>query len=145
MNSPLPQIASAVASGLASASWSIAGTTVLRRNWAGLDVSEMTAPTIIVTPGGVEPSRIGRTQFQYDYTIHIFVGRRVATDSDIDAMMDLAETVLRMIRSHSYPAVSFPAGITSPVSVAAEFNPDDALNERNAWRAVITATYRSLP
>jgi hypothetical protein len=34
--------------------------------------------------------------------------------------------------------------VTSPESSSIEINPDDALNDRNVWRAVITASYRVL-
>jgi hypothetical protein len=39
--------------------------------------------------------------------------------------------------------VTWPSGVTTPVEVAIEVNPDDALHDRNVWRAVITATYRT--
>jgi hypothetical protein len=32
--------------------------------------------------------------------------------------------------------------VSSPQTVGIDINPDDALTERNVWRAVITATYR---
>jgi hypothetical protein len=58
-------------------------------------------------------------------------------------MLDLADEALLQVRSHDWgEAVEFPEGVTSPITVTIELNPDDALSERNAWRAVITATYR---
>jgi hypothetical protein len=34
--------------------------------------------------------------------------------------------------------------VTSPQTVTIDLNPDDALSERNVWRAAIVATYRVL-
>jgi hypothetical protein len=80
---------------------------------------------------------------QVDYTVSVFVGRHVQTDSDVDAMLDLADSVMLQVRAHSFgSAVTWPAGVTSPQTVGIDLNPDDALTERNVWRAVITATYR---
>jgi hypothetical protein len=33
--------------------------------------------------------------------------------------------------------------VTSPQAITIDINPDDALQERNVWRAVITVTYRT--
>jgi hypothetical protein len=58
-------------------------------------------------------------------------------------MLDLASEVLLLVRAHDWSeAVNFPENVTSPQSVTIDINPDDALNERNVWRAVIQATYR---
>jgi hypothetical protein len=60
-------------------------------------------------------------------------------------MIDLAGEVLLQIRAHDFTDVEeWPGGVTSPESSSIEINPDDALNDRNVWRAVITATYRVL-
>ncbi|NBW11324.1 MAG: hypothetical protein EBR82_25160 [Caulobacteraceae bacterium] len=73
----------------------------------------------------------------------MFVGRHVTTDSDVDAMLDLADSVMLHVRAHDFGStVIWPAGVTSPQTVGIDLNPDDALTERNVWRAVITATYR---
>jgi hypothetical protein len=61
-----------------------------------------------------------------------------------DDMLDLAEEIADAIRAHTWDqAVVWPSGVTTPVEVAIEINPDDALHDRNVWRAVITATYRT--
>jgi hypothetical protein len=124
--------------------WSIASTTVERKNWVSIDIDAMSDPVIFVTPGSAEVSRISRNVSQIDYEVSVFVGRHVQSDSEVDGMLDLAEEALLQVRAHEWgEAVEFPEGVTSPITVAIEINPDDALSERNAWRAVITATYRS--
>lgn len=86
-------------------------------------------------------TRVDRTRFQHDYTINVFVGRYTPTESDADEMLELAEEVVDAVIAHSWGEIDFPA--TSPQSVEIQINPDDALNDRNAWRAVITVTYRT--
>ena len=144
MSSYLRQIADALAAGLQDVTWSIASTTVERKNWVSIDLDAMSEPVIFVTPGSAEVSRISRNVSQIDYEVSVFVGRHVQSDSEVDGMLDLAEEALLQVRAHEWgEAVEFPEGVTSPITVAIEINPDDALSERNAWRAVITATYRS--
>jgi hypothetical protein len=144
MSSYLRQIADALAAGLQDVTWSIASTTVERKNWVSIDLEAMADPVIFVTPGSAEVSRISRNVSQIDYEVSVFVGRHVQSDSEVDGMLDLAEEALLQVRAHEWAeAVEFPEGVTSPITVAIEINPDDALSERNAWRAVITATYRS--
>jgi hypothetical protein len=144
MSSYLRQIADALAAGLQDVTWSIASTTVERKNWVSIDLDAMAEPVIFVTPGSAEVSRISRNVSQIDYEVSVFVGRHVQSDSEVDGMLDLAEEALLQVRAHEWgDAVEFPEGVTSPITVAIEINPDDALSERNAWRAVITATYRS--
>ena len=123
--------------------WAIPSTVVQRRNWTDLDVESMTSPRVFVVPGNADVTRISRQMMQIDYTVTVFVGRHVQTDSDVDAMLDLADSVMLQVRAHSFgQAVVWPAGVTSPQAVSIDLNPDDALTERNVWRAVITATYR---
>jgi hypothetical protein len=144
MSSYLRQIADALAAGLQDVTWSIASTTVERKNWVSIDLDAMADPVIFVTPGSAEVSRISRNVSQIDYEVSVFVGRHVQSDAEVDGMLDLAEEALLQVRSHDWSeGVVWPEGVTSPITVAIEINPDDALSERNAWRAVITATYRS--
>jgi len=143
MSSTLRTIADRLATGLGSVTWAIPSTVVQRRNWTDLDVESMTSPRVFVVPGNADVSRISRDVMQIDYTVTVFVGRHVQTDSDVDAMLDLADSVMLQVRAHSFgQAVVWPAGVTSPQTVSIDLNPDDALTERNVWRAVITATYR---
>jgi hypothetical protein len=143
MSSTLRTIADRLATGLGSVTWAIPSTVVQRRNWTDLDVESMTAPRVFVVPGNADVSRISRDVMQIDYTVTVFVGRHVQTDSDVDAMLDLADSVMLQVRAHSFgSSVVWPAGVTSPQTVSIDLNPDDALTERNVWRAVITATYR---
>ena len=144
MASYLRQIADALAAGLQDVTWSIASTTVERKNWVSIDLDAMAEPVIFVTPGSADVSRISRNVSQIDYEVSVFVGRHVQSDAEVDGMLDLAEEALLQVRAHDWSeAVVWPTGVTSPITVAIEINPDDALSERNAWRAVITVTYRS--
>lgn len=141
--SNLRTIADALAAGLNAVTWDIAETSVERKNWVTVDVAEMDTPVVYVTPGGAEVTRVNRERSQIDYTVNIYIGRQAQTDADVDAMVDLASDVLLHIRAHDWTnANAWPAGVTSPMTVSIEINPDDALNERNVWRAVIVATYR---
>lgn len=143
MSSVLRSIADSLATGLQSVTWGITGTTVERKNWTNLDVDAMSVPRVFVVPGNADVSRISRQMMQVDYTVTVFVGRHVTTDSDVDGMLDLADSVMLQVRAHDFGSgVTWPAGVTSPQTVGIDINPDDALAERNVWRAVITATYR---
>jgi hypothetical protein len=143
MSSALRGIAAALAAGLQSVTWSIPSTVVERKNWANLDVEAMSVPHVLVVPGGAEVTRVSRSHMQIDYTVNVFVGRQAHVDSDVDAMMDLADAVSLQVRAHSFGSYAvWPSGVTGPQTVTIDINPDDALTERNVWRAVITATYR---
>jgi hypothetical protein len=143
MSSVLRGIADSLAIGLQSVTWDITSTVVERKNWANIDVDAMSVPRVFVVPGNADVSRLSRQIMQVDYTVTIFVGRHVTTDAEVDGMLDLADSVMLQVRAHSFgQAVTWPAGVTSPQTVAIDLNPDDALTERNVWRAVITATYR---
>jgi hypothetical protein len=139
----LRTIADSLADGLQTVTWDIASTVVERRNWANIDVDAMSVPRVFVVPGNAEVTRISRQVMQVDYTVTVFVGRHVTTDAEVDGMLDLADSVMLQVRAHSFGAgVTWPAGVTSPQTVNIDLNPDDALTERNVWRAVITASYR---
>lgn len=143
MSSTLRALADSLATGLQSVTWGITSTTVERKNWANIDVDAMSVPRVFVVPGNADVTRISRQVMQVDYTVSVFVGRHVTTDNEVDAMLDLADSVMLQVRAHSFGAgVTWPAGVTSPQTVGIDINPDDALTERNVWRAVITATYR---
>jgi hypothetical protein len=144
MSSPLRNIADALAASLAAVEWSDAQTTVQRKNWVDIDAADMPHPVIFVAPGGAEITRLSRLAHQTDYTVNVFIGRRAATEAEADAMLDMTEAAIVLLRAHAWGAVQWPAGITSPVALSVELNPDDALSERNCWRAVVSATYRSI-
>jgi hypothetical protein len=138
----LREIADALADSLDSVSWTPGTTAVYRRNWAAVDVDDMAEPVIFVTPGGAEVSRVGRTTTQTDYSADVFIGRHVQSDAEVDGMIDLADAVMLYIRAHDWTGITWPTGVTKPQALSIELNPDDALNDRNVWRAVITVTYR---
>ena len=139
MASKLREIADALAVSLAAEEWSITSTTVERKNWVQVEPEQMQNPVVYVVPGGSEVTRIGRADWQSDDSITIYVGRHVSSDEEIDDMHDLAEELMVYIRSTDLENTS-----TTPQNVSIEINPDDALTERNVWRAVIVATYRTL-
>jgi len=143
MSAFLQSLADAVATGLAAKNWAIAGTTVERANWISKGPEQLVVPAIVVTAGNRETVRIARpSQRQNDYTVQVYVAQKVDTDAEVTAISDQAEAVLDALMDHSYPGITFPAGTVSPITVTIETNPDDALNERNVWRASIVATYR---
>lgn len=145
MASYLRQIADALAASLNTVSWELSPITIERKNWVTVDIEGMAHPVIYITPGNADVTRIGRRESQIDYTAHIFIGRHVSTDEEVDQMIDLAGEVLLQVRAHEWSDVEeWPAGVTSPQTSNIEINPDDALNDRNCWRAVITASYRVL-
>ena len=137
------EIADALADSLAL--YEFAGTepTVQRRNWPSYDIEDMAEPVVAVLPASVETVRVDRTHWQYDYGITVFVGRHAPTEALADDTMDLAEELVDAIRQHDWDeAVAWPTGVTSPMEVEVVLNPDEGLQDRNVWRAVITATYR---
>ena len=136
-------LADSLANGLALVTWTPTTTTVHRKNWVTVDVADMANPVIYVTPGGAEVTRVNRGNSQIDYTVNVFIGRQVETDADVDAMIDLASAVVLRLRAHQWFNIfEWPNDATSPMTVTIDVDPDDALNERNVWRAVIVATYR---
>lgn len=117
--------------------------TVARKNWVQIGVEDMADPVIYVTPAAATVTRVNRANSQIDYEATVFLGRHVQTESEADAMLDLADELVEAIKAHSWPVgVTWPSDV-SFWSLTVEFNPDDALNDRNVWRAVITATYRT--
>lgn len=142
MASYLRGIADALADGLQTVVWSVGSTVVERKNWAAIDVESMSVPRVFVVPGNADVSRISRDVMQTDYTVQVFLGRHVVSDADVDGMLDLCDEVMLQVRAHDFPTVTWPSGVTSPMTVSVEINPDDALTERNVWRAVVTASYR---
>lgn len=138
----LRTIADALADGLSQSS-ELSGVTVNRENWVEVSPEDLASPLVVVVPGGVEVTKISRQNSQLDITCNIFVGRRVSTDSQVESITDLADTVLALIRRHEWDnLLSWPEGSSSPSQISVDTNPDDGLNERNVWRAFIVATYR---
>lgn len=144
--SVLKDIADALAASLAAEEFASvdAQPTVERLNWPTYDVENLRSPVLAVTPVGVELTRASRTAHQYDYQVAVFIGRHTPTEAKADAMVEFAEDVIDLIREHQWDeSVEWPTGITSPVEIGVEINPDEGLTERNSWRAVVTVTYRT--
>lgn len=117
---------------------------VVYDHWPTYDAEDMADPVIAVVPGGVEVTRTARGIQQYDYLVNVFVGRRVTNTAQGDAISNLCEEVQDAIWAHAWDeAVTWPAGSSSPMTIETSLNPEDGLAERNAWRAVLTVTYRS--
>ena len=143
MSSKLRTIADALASGLSASASVTSSATVERKNWATIDAADMDRAVVLITPGGIDVQRIGKDAWQSDYTVYVFVGRQCNTDQEVDGTVDLSDEVLTLIKRHNWPAsVVWPNGVGSANAVAIEVNPDDALNDRNVWRCVISAVYR---
>jgi hypothetical protein len=134
-------IADALADSLAAYSWAEITPVVERKNWPSYDIEDMDDARIAVMPATIETTRVSRTEWQYDYGIVIFIGRHAPTEELADETQSLAEELVDAIRVHDWEE-TWPAGVTSPMAVEFEINPDEALQERNVWRAVVTATYR---
>jgi hypothetical protein len=59
-------------------------------------------------------------------------------------MFDLLEELVDLIRSHDWDeSVTWPSGVTSPMEIEVDLNPDEALQDRNVWRAIVTVIYRT--
>jgi hypothetical protein len=137
------EIADALADSLDAYTFTAAQPAVQRRNWPTYDIEDMADPVVAVMPGAIETTRADRTRWQYDYSVIVFVGRHAPTEQLADDTLDLAEEMTDAIRQHDWDeAVDWPTGVTSPMEVEVALNPDEGLQDRNVWRAVITATYR---
>lgn len=135
-------VADALSNSLSLASL-LTGASVSRVNWLEIDADALANPSVFVMPGSVEVSKVSRTTSQIDVTAMIYVGQRAVTDSQVDSVMDLADNVLLLIRAHDWPEnTGWPDGHSGPVEISTSLNPDDGLQERNVWRAIITPTYR---
>lgn len=142
--SVLKDLADALAQGLSATTFTAVDTqpTVSRLNWPTLDVEAMADPVIVVTPAGDDIQRVDRSNHQHDYSLNVFVGRHTPTEADADDMLELAEEVVDTILAHDWDEeITFPA--TSPQAIEIQVNPDEALQDRNVWRAAITVTYRT--
>lgn len=145
MSSNLRDIADALAAALAGETFSAVADqpTVERKNWPSYEVEDLINPVIAITPSTMTVVRTDRVNHEYDYAVNVFLGRHAPTESVADAMLDMAEELVDKIRSHNYASAAFPAGVTSPFEIEVDMNPDEALQERNVWRAVVTVTYRT--
>jgi hypothetical protein len=97
---------------------------------------------VIIQPAESKVTRVSRTHSQLDFMLHVFIGRQVQTEDDIDVMLDFAEELALRLRAHSWGQVAFPVGVTSPIEIDVQYNPGQALPERGVWRAMIGVTYR---
>lgn len=148
MSSDLRLLAQALADSLAAQTFtSVADPiTTIRANWPSYTVEELVNPVVAITPPGYTLERAARTAHIHDYQVSVFIGRHTPTEAMADAMMDLTEEVVNTIRDHQWstlaPAVTWPTGATSPQTIEVNLNPDEALVERNVFRAIVTVTYR---
>jgi hypothetical protein len=138
VSSTLREIADAVRGALAAVSFSSTDIqpVVVRQNWPEYDVEAVAGPVIVVTPATATVTRTNRTNHEYVYSVAVWVARHTPTEALADDLLDFAEEVMDELRSSDLTGLA-----TSPTSVEIEINPDEALQERNVWRAVITAGY----
>lgn len=145
MSSTLRDTADAVADALASVTYTTTAVqpAVVRLNWPEYDVEGLRNPVFVVSPGGMTVTRVDRNNHEYVLSILVWVARHTPTESAANDMYDLAEEVVDQLRSHDWDdeEVTFPSGVTSPTSIEIDTNPDEALQERNVWRAVVTVQY----
>lgn len=116
--------------------------TVETKNYPQYEIEDLADPVICITDGSVESERIARSSHMRDYAVEIYLARHTPEEADCDEMLDLFEELLDKLEDHSWGAVSWPAGVTSPQTIVAEKNPGEALAERNVWRAGIVVTFR---
>lgn len=137
------EISDALADALTAYTFQTITPIVERKNWPSYDIEDMEDARVAVMPATIETTRVNRTEWQYDYGVVIFIGRHAPTEDLADETFELAEELVDAIRQHDWDEeILWPTGVTSPMTVEFEVNPDEALQERNVWRAVITATYR---
>lgn len=145
MSSHLRDIADALAAALAVETFTsvVDQPTIERKNWPSYDVEELLNPVIAITPASMTLTRVNRTNHEYDHQINVFLARHTPTEAMADEMFDMVEELVDLIRSHDWDeAVTFPSGVTSPMQVEVDLNPDEALQERNVWRGIVSVTYR---
>ena len=148
MSSTLKSLAQALADSLTTCTFTSVTdpVTIIRANWPSFTVEELVNPVLAITPPGYTLERAARTAHVYDYQVSIFLGRHTPTEAEAYAMLDLCEEVVDLIRDHRWatlaPAVTWPTGSSSPQTIEVNQNPDEGLQERNVWRAIITVTYR---
>jgi hypothetical protein len=141
--SQLVDIADALAASLADYAFTAGPQPeVSRVNWPTFDVEDLRDPVIAVTAAGALIERVDRIRHQYDYQVNVFIGRHTPTEAMANEMFALAEEMVDAIREHTWSLDGWPAGVTSPYTVELLLNPDEALQERNVWRAVVTVAYR---
>ncbi len=140
MSAVIINIADTLAERLNSESFSIEFDAV-RMYRPVFDLPEMKDLRVTVVPRSVEVVRLGRSPWQHDYTIDIAVQQAIGSDSDIDALMQLAEelqdhfTGLSLaVNNELYPVLSV---VIDPL-----FAPEH-LSEMQLFTTVITVTFRT--
>jgi hypothetical protein len=144
----LREIADALADSLDAVAWSgyTGLVTVDRKTWPDYRIEDLASARISVATAGVEATRISRTAHQHDKQLAVWIAKAVDTEAEADEMLDWAEEIAETIEDHDWatvaPLVTWPAGVTSPQDVTLALNPDDGLQDRNVWRAVVAVAYR---
>ena len=140
MPSTLRTIAADLAAGLQGRN-ELSSVSVSNSYYLELSLADMDDTKIVVIPAGEEVEKLDRVSWQHDIRIMVFIGKRCNTDAEVNAAMDLAYTVQSIIVAHDWQN-TWQTDPSSPLSVDVEHNPQEALNERNVFRTVITASYR---
>ena len=137
-------IVDALVSSLSAVTWTATAdaVTVETKKFPSYDIEELGNPVICVTDGAIDSERLARSAHQRDYAVEVYLARHTPTEAACEVMLDLCEELLDKLEDHSWGAVTWPTGVTSPQTITVEKNPDEALVERNVWRAGIVVTYR---
>lgn len=137
-------IAAAYVSSLQAVTWTATAdaVTVETKNFPAYEIEDLVNPVICITDGAIESERIARSSHMRDYAVEIYLARHTPEEADCDVMLDLLDELLGKLEDHSWGAVSWPAGVTSPSTIVVEKNPGEALAERNVWRAGIVVTFK---
>ena len=137
-------ICTALVTSLDAVVWTSTADAVLveTKNFPSYQIEDLADPVICITDGAVESERIARSSHMREYSVEIYLARHTPEEADCDEMLNLFEELLDKLEDHSWGAVSWPTGVTSPQTIVAEENPGEALAERNVWRAGIVVTFR---
>ena len=136
--STLVDIADAVVASLNGGSFSQAFTAErLYRPTFSLD--DLTGLKVSVVPKGVTIAAASRTSSSFDLAVDIGIQKKIGGESEIDALLDLAEQIGDHLRTNAL------AGVPEAVFVSIEHDPVIAaehLDEQRTLTSVLTAIYR---
>lgn len=108
------------------------------------DAQYLATLRVAVTPRGMDASNASRAVMSGDYRIGIVVSKRVETNEQASEVMAVAESIL--IRLKTSPVLSLPNSAGKVAFLAANLDAvaDESINEFNAYRATIEATFKVL-
>jgi hypothetical protein len=110
-----------------------------RRYQPAFDLADLAALKVSVVPKSVTISNATRTDGYFDCAIDIGVQKKIADDTEIDALVDLVEQIadhLRQKRLDDAPEAAFVSIANEPI-----FAPEH-LDQQRVYTSVLTVTYR---